>query len=161
MDVFADDLLNKDRIFDINLPRVTSREVLEDMEILEPRVSPLEEELEKIMEEEERQDVRTELTQDTEIENVKKKKKKDRKKRQRSRSLDKAEKKKRKKAKKLKKQLKKSKRERMKREGKQKTDKSENINSNDPMARLAGLKSKDVKKGSDEYWYLLRKEAGL
>jgi pre-mRNA-splicing factor 38A len=45
MDVFIDDLLRKDRVFDTILPRLTKRHVLEELGDLEPRVSSLEQEL--------------------------------------------------------------------------------------------------------------------
>lgn len=41
VDEFVDDLLNKDRICATSLWKMPKREILEDLEILEPRVSPL------------------------------------------------------------------------------------------------------------------------
>lgn len=53
MDEFIDQLLRKDRVCDTILPRLTKRHVLEEMGDLEPRVSTLEEELDKSESEEE------------------------------------------------------------------------------------------------------------
>lgn len=47
MDSFIDDLLHKDRVCDIILPRLTSRYVLEQNDELEPRESFLEDELDE------------------------------------------------------------------------------------------------------------------
>ena len=57
MDVFVDQLLHEERVCDTILPRLTRRDVLEDVGDLEPRVSPLEDEFDAMMakEEEERQ----------------------------------------------------------------------------------------------------------
>ncbi|KAM5348881.1 hypothetical protein ACJ41O_008704 [Fusarium nematophilum] len=52
MDDFVDDLLNKERVCGTSLWKMPKREVLEDLEILEPRVSPLGD-LEDLLEEEE------------------------------------------------------------------------------------------------------------
>lgn len=41
MDQFVDDLLNKERVCGTTLWRLPNRQVLEDLEILEPRISPL------------------------------------------------------------------------------------------------------------------------
>ncbi|KAK3906581.1 Pre-mRNA-splicing factor 38A [Staphylotrichum tortipilum] len=41
MDVFVDDLLTKDRVCATSLWKMRKREILEDLEMLEPRVSPL------------------------------------------------------------------------------------------------------------------------
>lgn len=41
MDEFVDDLLTKDRVCATSLWKMTKREILEDLEVLEPRVSPL------------------------------------------------------------------------------------------------------------------------
>lgn len=41
MDEFVDDLLNKDRVCATSLWKMPKRETLEDLEVLEPRVSPL------------------------------------------------------------------------------------------------------------------------
>jgi len=41
MDQFVDDLLTKDRVCATSLWKMPKREVLEDLEVLEPRVSPL------------------------------------------------------------------------------------------------------------------------
>ena len=41
MDVFVDDLLTKERVCGATLWKMPKREVLEDLEVLEPRVSPL------------------------------------------------------------------------------------------------------------------------
>ncbi|KAJ3141701.1 hypothetical protein HDU90_006044 [Geranomyces variabilis] len=46
MDEFVDDLLRSDRVCDTILPRITKRHILEETGELEPRVSPLEEDLE-------------------------------------------------------------------------------------------------------------------
>lgn len=51
MDVYADDLLKKEILLDVVLPRITLRNVLEELGKLEPRISPLEEELDDIMRE--------------------------------------------------------------------------------------------------------------
>ncbi|KAK7433259.1 hypothetical protein QQZ08_000195 [Neonectria magnoliae] len=55
MDDFVDDLLTKDRICATSLWKMPKREVLEDLEILEPRVSPLGD-LEDLLEEEDEAD---------------------------------------------------------------------------------------------------------
>ncbi|KAJ3021430.1 U4/U6-U5 snRNP complex subunit prp38 [Thoreauomyces humboldtii] len=47
MDQFVDDLLRSDRVCDTILPRITKRHILEENGDLEPRVSPLEEDLEE------------------------------------------------------------------------------------------------------------------
>lgn len=52
MDEFVDELLNSDRVCDTILPRLTKRYVLEDNGEIDPRVSPLEEELEAFQEDE-------------------------------------------------------------------------------------------------------------
>ncbi|KAK0633226.1 PRP38 family-domain-containing protein [Immersiella caudata] len=61
VDVFIDDLLTKDRVCATSLWKMRKRDILEDLELLEPRVSPLgniedllEEEDERIKEEENR-----------------------------------------------------------------------------------------------------------
>jgi pre-mRNA-splicing factor 38A len=41
MDVFVDDLLTKDRVCATSLWKMPKRDVLEDLEVLEPRISPL------------------------------------------------------------------------------------------------------------------------
>lgn len=51
MDVFVDDLLTKDRVCATSLWKMRKRDILEDLEILEPRVSPLGN-LEDLLEEE-------------------------------------------------------------------------------------------------------------
>ena len=43
MDEFVDQLLNKDRVCDVILPRLAKRTYLEDEGVLDPRKSPLEE----------------------------------------------------------------------------------------------------------------------
>jgi pre-mRNA-splicing factor 38A len=43
VDQFVDELLREDRVCDVILPRLMARKTLEDMGVLEPRVSPLEE----------------------------------------------------------------------------------------------------------------------
>ncbi|KAJ3411133.1 hypothetical protein HDV05_002697 [Chytridiales sp. JEL 0842] len=50
MDVFVDQLLNEERVCDTTLPRLTRREVLVEAGDLEVRISPLEEELERMLE---------------------------------------------------------------------------------------------------------------
>ena len=45
MDEFIDSLLTEERACDVILPRLTKREVLEETEGLEPRISPLEDAL--------------------------------------------------------------------------------------------------------------------
>lgn len=45
MDTFVDDLLRKERVCDIALPRLTKRIVLEDNDQLEPRESSIQSEL--------------------------------------------------------------------------------------------------------------------
>ena len=52
MDVFVDDLLTKDRVCATSLWKMRKRDILEDLELLEPRVSPLGA-LEDLLEEEE------------------------------------------------------------------------------------------------------------
>ncbi|KJZ74864.1 hypothetical protein HIM_05773 [Hirsutella minnesotensis 3608] len=52
MDEFVDDLLHKDRVCATSLWKMPSRDVLEDLEVLEPRVSPLGD-LEDLLEEDE------------------------------------------------------------------------------------------------------------
>jgi pre-mRNA-splicing factor 38A len=55
VDEFVDDLLTKDRLCATSLWKMPKREVLEDLEVLEPRVSPLGD-LEDILDEEDDQD---------------------------------------------------------------------------------------------------------
>ncbi|KAK4239337.1 PRP38 family-domain-containing protein [Achaetomium macrosporum] len=55
MDEFVDDLLTKDRVCATSLWKMRKRDILEDLEILEPRVSPLGT-LEDLLEEEEEED---------------------------------------------------------------------------------------------------------
>lgn len=57
MDEFIDDLLHLDRVCDTILPRLTQRYILEDADELEPRISPLEDELDAMMDEEEEEDI--------------------------------------------------------------------------------------------------------
>jgi pre-mRNA-splicing factor 38A len=52
MDQFVDDLLTKDRVCGTSLRKLPDRNILEDLEVLEPRVSPLEDELEDLDESE-------------------------------------------------------------------------------------------------------------
>ena len=52
MDVFVDDLLTKDRVCATTLWKMPKREILEDLEVLEPRVSALGD-IEALLEEEE------------------------------------------------------------------------------------------------------------
>ena len=52
VDEFMDELLTKDRVCGISLWKMPAREVLEDMDVLEPRVSPLAAELEELDEDE-------------------------------------------------------------------------------------------------------------
>jgi pre-mRNA-splicing factor 38A len=47
MDVFIDDLLTKDRVCDIILPRIMARHVLEQNDELDPRESALEDDLDE------------------------------------------------------------------------------------------------------------------
>lgn len=53
MDEFIDMLLRDDRVFDVILPRISKRQIHEEAEELEPRVSALEDDLEEIESEEE------------------------------------------------------------------------------------------------------------
>jgi pre-mRNA-splicing factor 38A len=53
MDQFVDDLLTKERVLDCILPRLAKRYILEDLGELDPRISPLEDELEEEDEEKE------------------------------------------------------------------------------------------------------------
>lgn len=62
MDVFVDDLLVKDRVCGTSLWKMPSRDLLEDLDELEPRVSPLGD-IEDLLEEDE--DTRMENGQDT------------------------------------------------------------------------------------------------
>ncbi|EGX91084.1 RNA binding protein, putative [Cordyceps militaris CM01] len=55
VDEFVDDLLTKDRVCATSLWKMPKREILEDLEVLEPRVSPLGD-LEDLLEEEDEQD---------------------------------------------------------------------------------------------------------
>ncbi|KAM3514817.1 hypothetical protein MY11210_001541 [Beauveria gryllotalpidicola] len=55
MDDFVDDLLTKDRVCATSLWKMPKREILEDLEVLEPRVSPLGD-LEDLLEEEGEED---------------------------------------------------------------------------------------------------------
>ncbi|KAK4102162.1 PRP38-domain-containing protein [Parathielavia hyrcaniae] len=55
MDEFVDDLLTKDRVCSTSLWKMRRRDILEDLEILEPRVSPLGT-LEDLLEEEEEEE---------------------------------------------------------------------------------------------------------
>jgi hypothetical protein len=50
MDEFIDELLVQDRVCDTILPRLTQRYILEDSGELEPRISPLEDELDAMEE---------------------------------------------------------------------------------------------------------------
>lgn len=50
VDEFIDELLQEERVVDIILPRVQKRYILEETEQLEPRVSPLEEDLDEMEE---------------------------------------------------------------------------------------------------------------
>lgn len=47
MDAFIDDLLTKDRVCDIILPRIMARHVLEQNDELDPRESALEDDLDE------------------------------------------------------------------------------------------------------------------
>lgn len=53
MDQFVDDLLTKDRVCGTSLRKLPQRTVLEDLEVLEVRISPLGEELDGIDEDDE------------------------------------------------------------------------------------------------------------
>lgn len=55
MDEFVDDLLSKDRVCATSLWKMPKRETLEDLEVLEPRVSPLGD-LEDLLEEDDEED---------------------------------------------------------------------------------------------------------
>lgn len=55
MDVFVDDLLTKERVCATSLWKMPKRDVLEDLEVLEPRVSPLGD-IEDLLEEDEEED---------------------------------------------------------------------------------------------------------
>lgn len=63
VDEFVDDLLTKDRVCATSLWKMPKREVLEDLELLEPRVSPLGD-LEDLLEEEEEQEEEKEEDED-------------------------------------------------------------------------------------------------
>lgn len=52
MDEFVDDLVREQIMFDIVLPRLPKREVLQDQGLLEEKISPLETELQRLMEQE-------------------------------------------------------------------------------------------------------------
>ena len=53
VDEFIDELLREDRVCDIILPRIQKRAILEQNELLEPRVSALDEDLSEVESEEE------------------------------------------------------------------------------------------------------------
>ncbi|KAK0628614.1 PRP38 family-domain-containing protein [Bombardia bombarda] len=55
MDVFVDDLLTKDRVCATSLWKMRKRDILEDLEMLEPRVSPLGD-IEELLEEADREE---------------------------------------------------------------------------------------------------------
>ncbi|KAJ3233217.1 hypothetical protein HDU78_006566 [Chytriomyces hyalinus] len=63
MDEFADNLLNNDRVCEIILPRITKRSVLVEAKDLDERISPLEEDLDLMMEDEENNSVPDEAAQ--------------------------------------------------------------------------------------------------
>ncbi|KAK4230914.1 Pre-mRNA-splicing factor 38A [Podospora fimiseda] len=69
MDSFVDDLLTKDRVCATSLWKMRKRDILEDLEVLEPRVSPLGN-LEDLLEEEEEEDVKMEENGGYESESV-------------------------------------------------------------------------------------------
>lgn len=52
VDEIIDKLLHEERVFDVALPRIMKRQVLEDLELLGPRISFLEEEIQESAEEE-------------------------------------------------------------------------------------------------------------
>uniref|UniRef100_A0A3B4BAB9 Pre-mRNA-splicing factor 38A n=1 Tax=Periophthalmus magnuspinnatus TaxID=409849 RepID=A0A3B4BAB9_9GOBI len=56
VDEFIDELLHAERVCDIILPRLQKRQVLEEAEMLEPRVSALEEDLDEVESSEEEED---------------------------------------------------------------------------------------------------------
>ncbi|ORY38564.1 PRP38-domain-containing protein [Rhizoclosmatium globosum] len=70
MDEFADTLLRSDRVCEIILPRITKRSVLVEAKDLEERVSPLEEELDLMMEEEDEEDKVDDNAETEETENA-------------------------------------------------------------------------------------------
>ncbi|KAF2150002.1 PRP38-domain-containing protein [Myriangium duriaei CBS 260.36] len=57
VDEFVDDLLTKERVCGISLWKMPARQVLEDMDVLEPRISPLGDEVEELDEDEDEDDV--------------------------------------------------------------------------------------------------------
>ncbi|RNA06161.1 pre-mRNA-splicing factor 38A [Brachionus plicatilis] len=90
MDEFIDELLHSDRVCDITLPRLQKRSVLEELNELEVKVSPLEvnlDEIESSEEEEEDEESASKSEKTDSDEELKKKLKKEKKKRrQKSRS---------------------------------------------------------------------------
>lgn len=65
MDVFVDDLLTKDRVCATTLWKMPKREILEELEVLEPRVSPLGDIEDLLEEEEEKEKEREQEGQDS------------------------------------------------------------------------------------------------
>eukprot|EP00029_Vermamoeba_vermiformis_P003914 TRINITY_DN1444_c0_g1_i1.p1 TRINITY_DN1444_c0_g1~~TRINITY_DN1444_c0_g1_i1.p1 ORF type:complete len:266 (+),score=23.04 TRINITY_DN1444_c0_g1_i1:34-831(+) len=66
VDEIIDKLLNEERAFDVALPRIMKRQVLEDLELLGPRISFLEEEIQESAEEEPSEDKEKEKEKKTE-----------------------------------------------------------------------------------------------
>jgi pre-mRNA-splicing factor 38A len=56
VDEIIDKLLHEERVFDVALPRIMKRQVLEDLGLLGPRISFLEEEIQESAEEEPSED---------------------------------------------------------------------------------------------------------
>lgn len=172
MDEFVDELTREQIMFDIVLPRLPKREVLQDQGLLEEKISPLETELQRLMEEEleagktlvgpaqvvQQESADSDSKESQEGQEAKKKHKKDR---QRSRSRSKEHKDKKKKhkrkssadsansederKKKNKKKLKKLLKEERKRQDREKGE-----------VAVAPPKETD-----DEYWSRLRREQGM
>ncbi len=81
---FSDELLHSDRVCDIALPRLAKRQVLEEGDELEPRISPLEIKLDDLDDEDEESDEEDSVNSD----NDSFKKEKKRKSRSRERDND-------------------------------------------------------------------------
>ena len=154
MDEFADTLLRSEIYFDVVLPRLTKRDVLEDQGKLQPKQSVMEAALEADDDEaqiekegsERQADSRSRSRSSSKSRKKEKKEKKDKKekkKRSRSREEDSEERKQRKKERKLKKLLKKHKKE------KKAKDKEK------------AVEEEAKRKETADYWAKLRAEQGL
>ena len=155
MDEYIDSLLNEEHIFEISLPKIPKRSVLEENGELKPYVSVLENELNIDKNKKEESESETDEEKDIDIfknikipENFFKNKK-------RKRSEDKKEKEKEKKEKKKKIKIKNKK---IKIENKNVINKDINSNKQEEVDKV---KLPDLDPESDEYWLELRKRIGI